>query len=431
MNFRRVLLAAVLLAFLAPPAIAQEAEQFTTVRRTIAAADGIEARPGTLATHRVRINIDALSRARQPGSQLRLAIGSESSVLVAFHSITSDEFNGDVWTGRVVGDDFSTVIVVLDGNRIAGSMAFDGRMFEIRARGARGDLIEYDPGSRPEGNDVVFPNPSAESPSPQLAMTSPRAPDDAVIDVIALYLPQAAKDIGGKRAMKAAWKLAIAAANSAFDSSKVRITMRLLLTKKVSYSGSLGDARGGGLVLNALQAMGDGHMDNVHAVREKFGADMVTLAVPQVPGTSDICGRGFLGGFGSGLRPSDEQWQFNIVRSDCVSGYAAFTFPHEAGHNLGLRHNREDATPPPFGAYDHSYGHRVPGKFRTVMSYSCTADGLSRCDTIVYFSNPKVKHDRKPTGVKSGAKAADNGRSLNLDGQTAAAFRACTKKCDT
>lgn len=198
--------------------------------------------------------------------------------------------------------------------------------------------------------------------------------------------------------------------------------VRLVKVKKIAYKGPLDDDAAGGAVLKALQRVGDGHLEKAHKFRNKYGADIVSLAIPHTDG---ICGRGYQPGSNTGVQPGHNIWAFNIVRSDCVGSYGAFTFPHETGHNMGIRHNPEDATPGASGAYPYSYGHRVPGSYRTIMSYSCTNDGLAPCTRAGYFSNPKVDHMGAATGLK---KKRDNVLSLKKDGKTIAAWRAC-KRC--
>lgn len=80
---------------------------------------------------------------------------------------------------------------------------------------------------------------------------------------------------------------------------------------------------------------------------------------------------------------------------------------------MGNVHNPEDASTP--GVYPGSYGYRVCGKFRDIMSYSCTGE-----PRVSYFSNPEVNYQTWPTGILG---TNDTARSMNVTGTTVANFR--------
>jgi hypothetical protein len=72
---------------------------------------------------------------------------------------------------------------------------------------------------------------------------------------------------------------------------------------------------------------------------------------------------------------------------------AALTFTHELGHNIGANHDRQNTE----NSHPYAYGYRVPGAFRTVMSYACT-NGLAPCPRIPYYSNTVVKYEGQSMG---------------------------------
>lgn len=90
------------------------------------------------------------------------------------------------------------------------------------------------------------------------------------------------------------------------------------------------------------------------------------------------------------------------------------TLAHEFGHNQGNMHDPDNSSYP--GAYLYSYGYRVCGVFRDVMSYNCSGE-----KQIQYFSNPNVYCNGYATGVEN---YQDTARSMNNTSQTVASFRA-------
>ena len=109
-----------------------------------------------------------------------------------------------------------------------------------------------------------------------------------------------------------------------------------------------------GVDLDRITATNDGIMDDVHALRNAYKADLVSL-ITQTPG-SPYCGIAWLmAGNNPGFAPN----AFSVVERGCATGY--YSFGHELGHNMGLNHARQDPTGT--GAYPYSYGYKSGGRF--------------------------------------------------------------------
>ncbi|HET7004132.1 MAG TPA: putative Ig domain-containing protein, partial [Candidatus Binatia bacterium] len=67
-------------------------------------------------------------------------------------------------------------------------------------------------------------------------------------------------------------------------------------------------------------------------------------------------------------------------------------------------------------SYDWSFGHSVPGSFRTIMAYSCA----SPCPRILHYSNPDVLYKGVRTGIPD---QRDNAWTGDLIAPIVAAFR--------
>ena len=89
-------------------------------------------------------------------------------------------------------------------------------------------------------------------------------------------------------------------------------------------SGDLGSA------LSRFTSKGDGAADEVHGLRDQYGADVAIL----LTGSGNYCGVAW-------LYPGAES-AFGVVAQNCATGY--YSFAHEIGHNLGLLHAPTGAT---------------------------------------------------------------------------------------
>jgi hypothetical protein len=162
--------------------------------------------------------------------------------------------------------------------------------------------------------------------------------------------------------------------------------------------------------LTALRTPSDGAYDNVHAVRDAVGADLVSLLVPD---SSTNCGIAYL--------PQSAAYGFSVVGQGCA--VANLSFPHELGHNLGANHDRHVASGSPL---PYAYGTvNVPGRWRTIMAYNdeCAASGVT-CRRLARWSNPDQKYLGAPMGVPIGHRdAADNRSALNKTANIVADYR--------
>jgi peptidyl-Asp metalloendopeptidase len=229
--------------------------------------------------------------------------------------------------------------------------------------------------------------------------------DGGTIDVMVVYTPQARINRGGTAAMEAAIADGIALANTAYANSGITTRLRLVHAAEVSYT----ETYNSGTDLSRLQKSNDGYADEIHTWRNQYGADLVSMLLSSLD--SGVAGRAYVMSYVHG---SFASYAFSVVHQNYVD---SFTFPHELGHNMGASHDHDNGS---VGAYPYSFGYRVPGEFRTVMSYPCYYQGLAYCQQQPYFSNPAVLFNGMPTGVDDWA---DNARTFNETAWTVANFR--------
>ena len=240
------------------------------------------------------------------------------------------------------------------------------------------------------------------------------AATDVTIDVAVVYTPAARDAAGGFAAVEAEIDLMVAWTNQAYEASGVHHRLALVERSEVSYA-ETGNAY---LDHDRLEDPSDGHMDGVHALRDRVGADLVHLVV----GESNIGGLASpAGAFSLGVR--------------CC-------FAHELGHNMGLSHERYQVHHHEGGVRPHpAYGYVNQRAFEpgaatsscwaTIMAYGtqCGDEGL-HVSGVGRFSNPRQEYEGAPLGVpytgngESGLTGpADAAAVLNATGPAVALWR--------
>jgi hypothetical protein len=345
----------------------------------------------------------------QDAAPLRLALPGAPELQALADRVESRP-DGLTWSGHVADEGAGAspdthVVFAVQNGVAAGTVAWRGRTWSLAYEGDGVYAVqEIDARAFSEVDDFIEVPPAA-APAPE----APLADDGSVIDLMVVYTAAAAASAGGTDAMLARIALGVAETNQGYVNSRIRTRLRLVHAEQVDYAESGNSSTD----LSRLRAPGDGFMDNVHALRDTYGADMVKLVVANGGGA---CGVAYLmGGVNPGFGPN----AFSVTAQSCIS--PNYTFGHELGHNMGSNHAREDPTGT--GAFAYSFGYKHPNAlFRTVMSYACTN---GNCPRVLWFSNPDVRYRCLPAGIVNTAPdSADNARSINGTRTTVANWRA-------
>ena len=213
----------------------------------------------------------------------------------------------------------------------------------------------------------------------------------------------------------------IAETNEAYQASDVHLRLALVARSEVQYT-EAGDFRD----INRLADPSDGYMDEVHATRDRTGADLVHLVFKHeghpFGGVAHLAGA------------------FGLTCQHCGGS----TFAHELGHNMGLRHDRYAqlysergrgpvTLDPAFGYVNQpglAVGAARPSRWVTIMSYDTQCwDNYTSCSGLLRFSNPRQSYNGDPLGVPFGSGGsgvtgpADAAAVLNATGPAVALWR--------
>ncbi|MCB1152823.1 hypothetical protein KDL45_04170, partial [bacterium] len=324
-------------------------------------------------------------------SYLRLQLPDDRRLVFKTTGVLTRE-NGFTWYGRIVaGGKGLAYLSVVDGDAAGQIFGARGR-FVVRplAGGAHAiyqvDQSAYAACGMPPGEDLPAHTDGMVEPTDFGADIA--ADDGSVIDVLVAYTPGAASQTGN---IAADIQAAIDDANNAYRLSAISTRLNLVHTVQVDYEDSLDQCAD----RDALQDPDDGEMDDVHTLRDTYGADLVALLTK----SGLYCGCAYVP---DALDVANEDIGFSATAINCAIGNHSFA--HEIGHNFGARHDRDaDPIENKPTAYNHgsSLEKNSSGWFRTIMSYDRAGkcgDSPSKpdCERLPLFSSPNIFYGSRP-----------------------------------
>ena len=361
-------------------------------------------------------------------------------------------------SGRIAGEVSSSVALVVNGDVIVGEVSTLTDTYTLRT--ARDGILvirQLDPSTVPlEAPERQRPPSSARTrprgdlissadharaarglaAAPPAAHPSSAGPEDgSVIDILVVYTHAARTAEGGRDRIRALIDLMIAQTNLAFRYSGVITQLNLAHTAEVDYS----VAENPDIAVSVLEDPSDGHLDELHPMRDRHAADLVALVVTH---PYPYGGEARAWWWYPHLEDTDpSRIAFSITRSDAGSG----TFTHEIGHNLGIQHDRyaeiRDGGTLRNRPHPWSYGYVnqrafEPGaptssRWGTIMSYATQLEdaGFRQHHRLSRFSNPDQTYRGDPMGDPRTAPSsdptgpADARRTINETRVTVANFR--------
>lgn len=425
----------------------------------------VNAEPALIGTRRQRLvtmNTNALSLAGasahlgrvfdDPG--LLLTLFDDRTLVAVNTRITPRPMgkSGYIWFGAIPAIPHSNVILVV--NTDGGNVRITGRILTHTANyyitpsttsgGGAHRVLEINPAAgladfpgaiHNDGLDINAVLPEAAANVNAGEMIYPQgtvlAEDDAEIDLMVVYTPATVAHFGDVTNTQTAIEEMVALTNQSYVNSNVSQQIRLIYTTQVDYvENPAPQGASYSPDLNALTGRSDNLFDQIHALRDVYGADLVMLLAgtpePTPPETRRYCGIAW-------LLTGSSTAGFSVAESYCTT---TVVMPHELGHNMGNTHDEVNG-----GAggawFWYSRGYQdvkeTPedwGDFVTVMAYGrngqCpTTNPLTPvgegefCPHIAYWSDPDATYNGKPLG-KANTHAA---LTLNQTSGIVAGFR--------
>lgn len=390
----------------------------------VGAPDAVRARP-------VALNRDLLADGAA-GAQIRLNLFDDVAVTVRRDRVEPNAGGGFTWYGSLADRPAGEVIFATAGDATVGNVYLgSGELYQVRHTAAGVAVVqEIDQSRFPEEAPPIEIGPAELAAAAEGRVRGDRADapqgldaeDCNRIDVMVVYDAAARTAAGGADAMLAEIYLGVAETNQAYANSAVNQRVGLVHVAEVAVA----------VGTSATGALGNIKADaGVQALRDTYGADLVSYWVGSLPGACGIAYKM------NTVSSAFAAFGYSVVDRTCATGY--YSFGHEMGHNMGLGHDwYVDAGTTP---YTYAHGHvSVPGKWRTIMAYNslCQAQTPAvNCTRLPYFSNPGVSIGGVSTGVAAGTSTActtgnlnnpacdaDDHLTLNNTACTVAAFRA-------
>lgn len=166
-----------------------------------------------------------------------------------------------------------------------------------------------------------------------------------------------------------------------------------------------------GALLGSLSSR-EGGFSRLSQLREKCGADTITLLIDKTVGNTTGIAYGYYlsGGYDVPSKFDNKNYACNVCDINTV--YSRYTMSHETGHNMGCGHsNRQGSNSGP-GRYSDSCGYHFTDtngiRRSTVMAYTYASGDSYYYNPAPYFSTPEISPDEY--GCALGEEGTNNNR---------------------
>ena len=390
-----------------PPTLAAPGDEsavglFTEDKLVVAPQPGTGRERATIRSRIVQVDTKQITAARRGRGMLRLNLFDDLVLDVRVEHVRPTR-SGHYLSGRPVDGGWGEVSLVMNGPIVVGEVTTREGTYTIRpGRSGRHLIRQIDPSpSLPDDYGKIAPPDNTSHASSQERtlehMLRDRQAqlvmdDGTQIDVLVVYTPAARNAQGGTAGIDTLIDLWVGVANEALENSDAIPRINLVHTALTNYvEGNITQLRAH---TDRLSHPDDGHMDEVHELRNEHAADLVSVIV--FNNDANGYGNGRIGG------------SFSTIATLALST----SLVHELGHNMGLRHDRYRALEyrgaAEIAGGEFGYVNQVqfePGasssaRWRTIMARDtqCEDSGWE-CPRLKRFSNPDQRHQGDPLGV--------------------------------
>ena len=345
-------------------------------------SDYLRAWSGPLASAPELVSVDA--GALRTRGDLRFDLGRERPLVLPFERVVEHGGGAYSWVGteREGGRIVSQAVMTVKDGLVMGTIVAGGSTYEVRPLGGGAHAIaRVEDGFAFETPEVEAWRTAQPTADPVRLAAAASVEPRAAVTVRALFA-YTASSRGVTPDIELVALQSLAYANQTYANSDLDLEVEFAGTFQTSLRESADPPGGTGLSvdLGALRDTNDGRGDDVHAERDRVGADLVIL-----------------------FRASDNTGTLGIAYTCAVSDDLAFgifevdgvgvapVFTHEVGHNMGAAHQDN---PTGCGAPDGRAYAPASDAWRTIMWSTLGSE------TIPYFSNPDVNYSGEPTGIE-------------------------------
>ena len=357
-------------------------------------------RQQVVAAQRVKVNPRAL---QSPV----ISIDLMGETVLAQRDSVQREKGLKIWIGHLEGSPMDRVVVTSRGRSWSALIQRGSQLFQLGLDNeGHNRLEEWMPLALPDDDAADLPDGGGD-----LEMNTVEVQPGVVEqDLLVVYTQAACYFTGSCDQLEADVLTAVADLNAAYQDSGIQVRMNVVGLAVTQY-----ELTGAQKALEHLSGQNDGYMDEVHALRDDTGADIVSLVYDGAG-----CGIGYVN--------ASADKAFNVTDVPCL--LANRTLAHEIAHNQGANHDRTTLGTPSVTTYNYGFrrcddpsaaDHAPAPHFRTIMSYGC---GTTPRRGV--FSSPSRHYEGVSQGIDpvlSPSKGTDNARRINERAATVAAFR--------
>ncbi len=368
-------------------------------------------------SRRVEISPAVMQRGRfNKDEKLSLQLFDDTQINANVDTSSTNINGTTVTTAKIEGSDWGRVFIASTGETVRVKIHVpEQRKFYAIQRNSSDNAhyaLELDPARTQFDGEGIAP-PAEPGTQRDAQWRLPVIAEDestdatAVVDIMVVYSNDALSDAGGAAEVNNLIALGMAFGNDAHSNTGSEVLLNLVHSQQINYDGSNSRSTD----LSRLRGTSDGYMDDVHSLRDTYGADFVVLMVGDYSSDGGIA---YVLGTTSGSAP----YAFSVVT---LPAFDSYTPVHEIGHNMGLSHAKDQnyqAGPTNWYADGYGFGdttagwhwHPTPGEngYCSVMTYtggSYFADGLAHT-RVGLFSDPDISDHELPSGHASNGYSA-------------------------